>query len=90
MSQDKCPKCSAKRCAPDLFECKSEEYRDFDSGELTGGIRQSLLCRERCKVAKLKKQVEKLKVEVAYWRDLQSYSEETCGMLIKQISELKK
>lgn len=63
MKKQKCPKCSAKRCAPDLFECKSEECRDFDSGELTGGVRQSVLCRERCKVAKLKKQVDRLKLE---------------------------
>lgn len=59
---NKCPRCSAKRCAPDLFECRTEECRDFDSGDLTGGLRQSDLCRERVKVAKLKKRIETMEM----------------------------
>jgi len=67
MKKQRCPKCSAPRRSGSHYECDSRQLTEM------GGTKpqhtQSALCRERCKVAKLKKQVEKLKerAESAEW-----------------------
>ena len=63
-------------------DCGRPHNSRYECGSHVGSTWQSELCRERCKVAE--------QVEAKYWQDLQTYSEETCNMLIKQISEMKK
>lgn len=81
MKKQKCPKCGAT-CIQDaelvIFACNTEHGTFFN---------QSALCRERVKNAKLKKQVEKLKMESKYWRDHHDFMQEHCNVKNKQLDE---
>ena len=62
---NKCPKCQSRNIGPNHKVLKM--WRCMSSDDSVTGFDQSDLCRARCKVAKLKRQVNKLKerVEVA-------------------------
>ena len=78
---NKCPRCGAKN-----FSCESEAGTcDVDMPFFD----QSDLCRERCKVAKLKKQNDKLKERTKALQEWGETAEEAIRSLQKIIDTLR-
>ena len=79
MKKKKCPKCGK----PILYESNISRTFDCHTFQPKEGavLVQSELCKKRVKVAKLKNQVEKLKIEAKYWREHHDFLQDTVTTL---------